>query len=89
MKSRILIYIIPRTLTSKNCNFIDYSFDSIERNSKRYKAVYEEFKRLNAFSFEELQAMVDNEKHITEHNKKVFYNTDYDKRLMNVFSTVK
>ncbi len=70
-------------------NFIDYSFDSIERDSKRYKAVYEEFKRLNAFSFEELQAMVDNEKHITEHNKKVFYNTDYDKRLMNVFSSIK
>ena len=70
-------------------NFIDYSFDSIEKNSKRYKAVYEEFKRLNAFSFEELKAMVDNEKHITEHNKKIFYNTDYDKRLMDVFSTVK
>ena len=70
-------------------NFIDYSFDSIERDSKRYKAVYEEFKRLNAFSFDKLKAMVDNEKHITEHNKKIFYNTDYDKRLMDVFSTVK
>jgi len=70
-------------------NFIDYSFDSIERDSKRYKAVYEEFKRLNAFSFKELKAMVDNEKHITEHNKKIFYNTDYDKRLMDVFSSIK
>ena len=70
-------------------NFIDYSFDSIERDSKRYRAVYEEFKRLNAFSFDELKAMVDNEKHITEHNKKVFHNTDYDKRLIDVFSSIK
>jgi len=70
-------------------NFINYAFDSIERDTKRYKAVYEEFKRLNAFSFDELKAMVDNEKHITEHNKKVFYDIDYDKRLMNVFSSIK
>ena len=69
-------------------NFINYAFDSIERDSKRYKAVYEEFKRLNAFSFNELKAMIDNEKHIAEHNKKVFYNTDYDKRLMDVFSNI-
>jgi len=70
-------------------NFINYAFDSIERDSKRYKAAYEEFKRLNAFSFDELKAMIDNEKHIAEHNKKVFYGIDYDKRLMNVFSSIK
>tara|TARA_Y100001954_G_scaffold207664_1_gene231338 strand:+ start:27 stop:1193 length:1167 start_codon:yes stop_codon:yes gene_type:complete len=70
-------------------NFINYAFDSVERDSQRYRAVYEEFKRLNAFSFDELKAMVDNEKHIAEHNKKVFYGIDYDKRLMNVFSSIK
>ena len=70
-------------------DFIDYSFDSIENYKLRFRAVYKEFERLNAFSFDELKAMVDNEKHITEHNKKVFYNTDYDKRLMNVFSSIK
>lgn len=70
-------------------DFIDYSFDSIENYDKRFRAVYKEFERLNAFSFDELKAMVDNEKHITEHNKKIFYNTDYDKRLMDVFSSIK
>ena len=71
-------------------SFIDYTFDSIScRDRLRSKAAYEEFKRLNAFSFDELKAMVDNEKHIAEHNKKVFYNTDYYKRFMDVFSAVK
>ena len=70
-------------------DFIDYSFDSIENYNHRFRAVYKEFERLNAFSFDELKAMVDNEKHITEHNKKIFYNTDYDKRLMDVFSSIK
>jgi|TARA_B100001094_G_scaffold314789_1_gene354021 hypothetical protein len=70
-------------------SFIDYTYDSIERESLRYRAVYEEFKRLNAFSLDELKAMVDNEQHITQHNKEVFYHTDYDKRFIDVFSAVK
>jgi len=70
-------------------DFIDYSFDSIEEYETRFRAVYTEFERLNSFSFDELKSMVDNEKHITEHNKNIFFNTDYDKRLMDVFSSIK
>jgi len=32
--------------------------------------------------------MIDSESHIAEHNKKVFYNKDYQKELMNVFSSI-
>lgn len=69
-------------------SFIDYGFDSIEDDFTRYKAVYHEFKRLNNFSLEQLKEMIDSESHIAEHNKKVFYNRDYRKELMNVFSSI-
>lgn len=77
-----------KSLGYKFYSFIDYGFDSIEDDFTRYKAVYYEFKRLNNFSLEQLKEMIDSEIHIAEHNKKVFYNKDYQKELMNVFSSI-
>ena len=77
-----------KSLGYKFYSFIDYGFDSIEDDYIRYKAVYHEFKRLNNFSLEQLKEMIDSESHIAEHNKKVFYNKDYKKEIMNVFSSI-
>ena len=77
-----------KSLGYKFYSFIDYGFDSIEDDFTRYKAVYYEFKRLNNFSLEQLKEMIDSESHIAEHNKNVFYNKDYQKELMNVFSSI-
>ena len=77
-----------QSLGYKFYSFIDYTFDSIEDDDERHEAVYNEFKRLNELSLEQLKEMVDSESHITEHNKNVFYNRDYRRELMNVFSTV-
>jgi len=77
-----------KSIGYKFYSFIDYTFDSIKDDWKRYEAVYNEFKRLNDFSLEQLKEMVDSESHITEHNKNIFYNRDYHRELMNVFSTI-
>lgn len=77
-----------KTQGYKFYTFIDYTFDSIEDDWKRHEAVYNEFKRLNKFSLEQLKEMVDSESHITEHNKNVFYNRNYHRELMNVFSAI-
>ena len=58
-------------------DFIDYSYDTINDDEKRFAAYSDEVKRLLALDLDSWRALWDNNLHILLANKRYFYNRDY------------
>jgi hypothetical protein len=58
-------------------DFIDYSYDAVVNDEKRFAAYSDEVKRLLALDLDTWRALWNNNLHILLANKRYFYNRDY------------
>lgn len=59
-------------------DWIDYSYDFIEKESLRFPAFLDSVTKASAIPLTELHRLYEKDKHILEHNRNVFYNRPYD-----------